>query len=69
MVLSVVRPVMPISSKRIGSITKTELVRRGLPEGFTAHASRGMGLDLLHSWGLEVEKSCEIGLWKKMGFS
>jgi len=66
--LSLQAPWKPLSANALGSITKREMKRLGLPtDVWQPHSTRGAGVLLYKKWGFSSEEVCEIGKWKNTG--
>ena len=65
MLLSLLSPFPPLSSDRVGSLTKLLLHRLGVPVRFWGpHSTRGAGVRMYKDLGLSSEEVCELGKWK-----
>jgi hypothetical protein len=58
-------PFLPLKANSIGSITTKALEDMGIPKSlWGAHSTRGAGVTMYKSLGLDSEIVCEIGKWK-----
>ena len=61
-------PFKPLSANAIGSITREELRRLGIPVNvWKPHSTRGAGVGMYKKLGMSSEEVCEIGQWKNVG--
>ena len=67
-ILSLKAPFKPLSSDRIGSVTKNLLKKLGVPtEFYGPHSSRGAAVRMFKELGVSSEIVCELGKWKNQG--
>ena len=58
-------PFQPVTANTLGSITKKYLQTLGFQlSGFGPHSTRGAGVKLFKSMGMNSEEVCELGKWK-----